>query len=97
MDIVSLLRALAHPVRLRIVELLSSKPMRWNEIYTKLRKEGYVISPTHFNFHLDVLVRSRLVIKRAEEKDIVYVLNPELEAFVDEILKSKTKIALRGA
>ncbi len=97
MELVTLFRALAHPVRWRIVNLLMNRPLRWNEIYVKLKREGYVTSPMHLNFHLDTLVKAHVILKKKEEKEVIYTLNPEVAEFVGQLLKSKTKIPLRGA
>jgi DNA-binding transcriptional ArsR family regulator len=73
----SRLRAIAHPMRIAIIELLEQKPLSVTEIYTELKIEQAAAS-----HHLNVLKNKGMLVSRRRGKQIFYSLRnhalPEL-------------------
>ena len=66
----SKLRAIAHPMRIAIIELLNDKPkMSVTEIYTKLNIEQ--ASASH---HLNILKNKGVLVSKRDGKKIFYSL-----------------------
>lgn len=91
-----LLRAFAHPVRLRILALLAGGERCVCEVYPTLRCERTAASK-----HLAILRRAGVVDCRKDGLRVIYWLsNPrlaELERLVDELLKNRLGEALSNA
>ncbi|NCA86006.1 MAG: transcriptional regulator [Clostridia bacterium] len=73
----SRLRAIAHPMRIAIIELLESKPLSVTEIYSELKIEQAAAS-----HHLNILKNQNMLDARRRGKKIYYSLRnhalPEL-------------------
>ncbi|MCK5080203.1 MAG: winged helix-turn-helix transcriptional regulator [Bacteroidales bacterium] len=76
----SKLRAIAHPMRIAIIELLNDKPkMSVTEIYTKLNIEQ--ASASH---HLNILKNKGVLVSKRDGKKIFYSLKSKsLKEIVD--------------
>lgn len=83
-DAAEVVRALAHPLRLRIIELLDRQaPLNVQAIYTGLSIEQSIASQ-----HLRVLRHARLVQTHRQGKEIYYLLNGQrLEKATDVALQ----------
>jgi DNA-binding transcriptional ArsR family regulator len=68
-----LLKALADPERLRIVDCLRSGPRNVSELAAELREELANVS-----HHLGVLRQAGLVLDRKDGKFVVYRLHPDI-------------------
>lgn len=86
-DLDSLIKALADPVRLRVVELLSAEPRRAGELADDLG-----VPPTAMSKHLRVLLRARIVADARLPEDArvrMFRLRPEsvvaLRAWLDQL------------
>jgi len=66
----NVIRAIVHPTRQKMIELLNGKEMTVTELYTKLRLEQSVASQM-----LAILRRAGLVQTRREGKEIYYSVN----------------------
>ena len=77
-------KALAHPLRIRILELLSSGEKNVNELQTLIGSEGSAVSQ-----QLMVLRSKNIVISRKEGNKVVYSLR---EPMIVELLDVAKKI-----
>jgi ArsR family transcriptional regulator len=68
-----ILKALADPERLRIVDCLRAGPQNVSELATRLRSELANVS-----HHLGVLRQAGLVLDRKDGKYVVYRLHPDV-------------------
>ncbi len=75
----SRLRAIGHPMRIAIIELLEQKPLNVTEIYTELNIEQAAAS-----HHLNVLKNKNMLVSRRRGKKIFYSLrNHALTELID--------------
>jgi DNA-binding transcriptional ArsR family regulator len=75
----SRLRAIAHPMRIAIIELLEQKPLSVTEIYTELKIEQAAAS-----HHLNVLKNKNMLDSRRRGKQIFYsIRNHALTDLID--------------
>ena len=75
----SRLRAIGHPMRIAIIELLEQKPLNVTEIYTELNIEQAAASHRH-----NVLKNKNMLVSRRRGKKIFYSLrNHALTELID--------------
>lgn len=75
-------RAIKHPLRQRIIELISqNQRINVTEIYVRLRLEQSVASN-----HLTILRESNVVKAEREGKFIYYSINEETKKLIDQII-----------
>ncbi|MEO3935903.1 metalloregulator ArsR/SmtB family transcription factor [Dermatophilaceae bacterium Soc4.6] len=69
-----LFRTLGHPVRIRILELLSEREQPVRDLLTQIG-----VAPSNLSQQLAVLRRASLVVSRREEGEVLYALSvPEV-------------------
>ncbi|WP_093171820.1 ArsR/SmtB family transcription factor [Sinosporangium album] len=90
MDTVALLRALAHPVRLGMVQQLSTRPHICACDFT----DHFAVSQPTISAHLKVLREAGLVTTRREGTTICYSLAPESLAELAATLDGLARTAL---
>lgn len=72
-------RALGHPARIRVLELLSERPTAVHELLASIEIEASILSQ-----HLSVLRRAGLVAQRREAGEVTYSLAiPEVRDLLD--------------
>ena len=84
-ELAKLFNALGHPVRLAIVVYLSKsrKGVVWEALRNALKEYGLPTDTNTLSFHLNVLVKSGVVIKVKVGNQLwVYKLNPEIKKWV---------------
>ncbi|MCK9269608.1 MAG: metalloregulator ArsR/SmtB family transcription factor [Bacteroidales bacterium] len=75
----SRLRAIGHPMRIAIIELLEQRPLNVTEIYTKLEIEQAAAS-----HHLNILKNKNMLVSRRRGRQIFYsIRNHALTDLID--------------
>jgi ArsR family transcriptional regulator len=81
---IDLYKALSHPIRLEILDVLSESAKSVNELGRQLNKRQSNVSQ-----HLQVLRRNHFVFSKQVGKRRIYALNPKGKTLIDYLVKYK--------